>query len=113
MLSSSLYEQDYYFWANDQAEELIKRQIERLDWEHSELQGSSCKATIREQRRKIDRLLQRNPGLKQRWNEAFDEAWSDGRDLPIRETGLGENIFPEVPCFDSQEVQDENYWTQA
>ncbi|MBJ7901317.1 MAG: DUF29 family protein [Cyanobacteria bacterium RI_101] len=82
-----------------------------LKWKYQpECQGSSWRATIREQRRKINRLLQKNPGLKGRWQEAWEEAWLDGRDLAIRETELDESIFPETPCFDSEQVRDENYW---
>jgi len=82
-----------------------------LKWKYQpERQGSSWRATIREQRRKIDRLLQKNPGLKSRWQEAWKEAWLDGRDLAIRETGLDESTFPETPCFDAEQVRDENYW---
>ena len=82
-----------------------------LKWKYQpEHQGSSWRATIREQRRKISRLLHKNPGLKSRWQEAWEEAWLDGRDLAIRETGMDESIFPEIPCFDSEQVQDEGYW---
>ena len=82
-----------------------------LKWKYQpEGQGSSWRATIREQRRKIDRLLEKNPGLKSRWQEAWEEAWLDGRDLAIRETGLDESIFPEMPCFDHQQVRDTHYW---
>ncbi|AFY59977.1 DUF29 domain-containing protein [Synechococcus sp. PCC 6312] len=142
-LKQSLYEQDFYTWAHQQAQALSQRQIERLDWEHlaeelsdlgnrhydqlssrlavlighllkgkyqPEHQGNSWRATIREQRRKISRLLYRNPGLQSRWEEALAEAWLDGRDLAIRETGLTESIFPESPCFDSQQIRDENFW---
>ncbi|MFM1843719.1 MAG: hypothetical protein RLZZ490_2462 [Cyanobacteriota bacterium] len=82
-----------------------------LKWKYQpERQANSWRATIREQRRRIERLLQKNPGLKSRWQEAWEEAWLDGRDLAIRETGLDESIFPETPCFDAEQVRDENYW---
>ncbi|QUS59956.1 DUF29 domain-containing protein [Synechocystis sp. PCC 7338] len=71
-----------------------------------ERQGNSRQATIREQRRQIDRLLHKNSGLKGRWQE----AWLDGRDLAIRETGLDESILPETPCFNAEQVRDEGYW---
>ncbi|MEB3273694.1 MAG: DUF29 family protein [Prochlorothrix sp.] len=82
-----------------------------LKWKYqSERQSSSWRATIREQRRKIARLLHKNPGLKRRWQEAWEEAWLDGRDLAIRETGLDDAIFPEVPCFEAEQVCHQNYW---
>ncbi len=142
-VDQSLYEQDFYTWASEQARVLACHQVELLDWEHlaeeladlgnrhydqlssrlavlighllkwkyqPERQGSSWRATIREQRRKIDRFLQKNPGLQGRWDEAWEEAWLDGRDLAIRETGLEESVFPEVPCFNAEQVRNENYW---
>ncbi len=142
MPNSSLYDRDFYTWANAQAEALAKRQVEQLDWEHlaeelkdlgnrhydqlcsrlailighllkwkyqPEGQGNSWRATIREQRRKIDRLLQRNPGLRSRWEEALEEAWLDGRDLAIRETGLSELVFPTVICFTTAQLQDQDF----
>lgn len=82
-----------------------------LKWKYQpERQGNSWRATVREQRRKIDRLLERNPGLKSRWDEALEEAWLDGRDLAIRETGLAESMFPESPCFTADQIRDPNYW---
>jgi len=145
-LYESLYEQDFYTWANQQAQILAQHQVELLDWEHlaeevadlgnrhydqlssrlailighllkwkyqPEYRGSSWRATIREQRRKIERLLQRNPGLKRRWDEVWIEAWLDGRDLAIRETGLDESVFPEVPCFNAEQAQNQEYWPES
>ncbi|MDG2989977.1 DUF29 domain-containing protein [Candidatus Synechococcus calcipolaris G9] len=82
-----------------------------LKWKYQpNIQSNSWKATIREQRRKIIRLLQRNPGLKNRLEEAFAEAWLDGRDLAIRETGLDDGAFPEDCPFCLSQIQDDHYW---
>jgi hypothetical protein len=82
-----------------------------LKWKYQpNHRSNSWKATIREQRRKIERLLQRNPGLKSRWLEAFTEAWLDGRDLAIRETGLDDAVFPENCPFSASQIQDTEYW---
>jgi hypothetical protein len=87
-LNQSLYEQDFYTWTAEQAQALVQRRAESLDWENlaeeltdlgnrhydqlgsrlavlighllkwkyqPERQGSSWRATIREQRRKIER----------------------------------------------------------
>lgn len=82
-----------------------------LKWKYQPANRSnSWKATIREQRRKIDRLLERNPGLNNKWNEALEEAWLDGKDLAIRETGLDDQDFPEECPFSSFQIQDSNYF---
>ena len=82
-----------------------------LKWQYQPShQSNSWRATIREQRRKLERLLQRNPGLKNRWTEALDDAWLDGRDLAIQETGLDDSIFPENCPFSTLQLQNPDYW---
>jgi hypothetical protein len=84
-----------------------------LKWQcQSDQQSNSWRATIREQRRKIERLLRRNPGLKSRWQEALADAWPDALDLAIRETGLDEEIFPQHCPFTAQQLQDPNFWPE-
>jgi hypothetical protein len=81
-----------------------------LKWQYQPShQSNSWRATIREQRRKLERLLQRNPGLKNRWTEALDDAWLDGRDLAIQETGLDDSIFPENCPFSTLQLQNPDY----
>jgi hypothetical protein len=80
-----------------------------LKWQYqSDQQSNSWRATIREQRRKIDRLLRRNPGFKSRWQEAL----ADALDLAIRETGLDEDFFPQHCPFTTQQLQDPNFWPE-
>ena len=66
-----------------------------LKWQYQpEKQGVSWQATIREQRRKVERLIQENPSLKSYLAEALQDAYEDGLDLAVRETGLPFTIFP-------------------
>jgi hypothetical protein len=67
-----------------------------LKWQYQpELQGSSWQATIREQRRKIKRLIEQNPSLSSYLEEALQEGFEDGLDLAVRETNLPYETFPE------------------
>lgn len=52
--------------------------------------GASWESTIRTQREAIARRLKRTPSLKHTLEDPdwFADAWSDGRDLAVRETGL-------------------------
>src|SRR5277367_5308652 len=47
-----------------------------------------------QQRRRVERQLRRNPGLKGRMEEALADAYEDARDEAARETGLPTRTFP-------------------
>ncbi|MBD2552113.1 DUF29 domain-containing protein [Limnothrix sp. FACHB-708] len=64
-----------------------------------ERRKNSWIGTIREQRRRIQRLLKNNPSLQPFLDEAFREAYLDGRDLAIQETNLADSVFPETAPF--------------
>ena len=67
-----------------------------LKWQfQSEKRSSSWLGTIREQRVQIKLLLEDSPSLKPYLNEIFLAAYELGLALAIRETQLGEQIFPE------------------
>ncbi|MDO4997322.1 MAG: DUF29 domain-containing protein [Neisseria sp.] len=77
-----------------------------LKWKFQpERRGSSWLATIREQRRRIDRRLKESPSLRSRLNNAefYADIWLDGVAEAIRETGL-DDIFPESPIWTADEV---------
>ncbi|QYO68630.1 DUF29 domain-containing protein [Leptolyngbya sp. 7M] len=66
-----------------------------LKWEfQAEHRSKSGYATIREQRRRIRRLLQQNPSLKPYLPQALAEAYPDGVDLVVRETPLRYRDLP-------------------
>ena len=54
--------------------------------------GASWESTIRTQREAIARRLKRTPSLKHTLADPdwFIDAWNDGRDLAVRETGLSD-----------------------
>ena len=68
-----------------------------LKWQfQSERRSNSWLGTIREQRVQIKLLLEDSPSLKPYLEQAFTDAYELGLALAIRETQLGEQIFPEV-----------------
>lgn len=70
-----------------------------LKWQFQhEKRSNSWLGTIREQRIQIKLLLEDSPSLKPYLHEVFLAAYELGLALAIRETQLGEQIFPEV-CF--------------
>lgn len=71
-----------------------------LKWQYQPLMRcNSWVGTIREQRRRIQRLMKRNPSLQPFLEEALLEAYPDGRDLAIQDTNLGDSTFPEECPF--------------
>ena len=68
-----------------------------LKWHFQpEKRSNSWLGTIREQRVQIKLLLQDSPSLKPYLNEVFPDAYELGLALAIRETQLGEQVFPEI-----------------
>lgn len=80
-----------------------------LKWRFQpERRGNSWRLTIAEQRRRIDRLLRRNPSLKHELAESFSEAYGDALLMAERETSLPANVFPaDSPWTFDQAMQDE------
>lgn len=67
-----------------------------LKWQFQpEKRSNSWLATIREQRREVETLLQENPSLKSYLAEALQQGYQAGVDLAVRETDLPYETFPE------------------
>lgn len=68
-----------------------------LKWQFQpEKRTNSWLGTIREQRVQIKLLLQDSPSLKPYLDEVFLTVYELGLALAIRETQLGEQVFPEI-----------------
>jgi len=81
-----------------------------LKWEYQLTKRSrSWVATIREQRRKINKLLQKNPSLKSYLDEAIQEAYLDGIDLAVRETLMEYRTFPSAVPYTWQQIESPNF----
>jgi hypothetical protein len=74
--------------------------------------GNSWIATIKEQRRRVKRVLQKNPGLKSYLNEAFEYAYGDARLIAARETGFEDKRFPADCPFTQAQAMDEEFWPE-
>jgi hypothetical protein len=67
------------------------------------------KGTIREQRKRLNRLLKKNPSLKPYLIEVFDEMYLDARDITIDKTGLPSDTFPVQSIVTVEQALDEAY----
>lgn len=70
------------------------------------------RATIREQRRQITRLLQDSPSLKPDLLAALQDAYESGRDLAIEETNLPDEIFPENCPYSFEQAIDAEFFPE-
>lgn len=81
-----------------------------LKWEFQpDRRSKSWRATVREQRRTIQRLLAQNPSLKPYLGEAIAVAYESGLDLVVRETPLD---YPDLPTdcpYTSQQIFDPDF----
>ncbi|KPN72661.1 DUF29 domain-containing protein [Neisseria sp. 83E34] len=82
-----------------------------LKWKFQpERQGNSWKATIKEQRLKIKRLLAESPSLKSRLedSEFCSDVWSYGVAAALRETEL-ESTFPEQAIWSMADILNDEF----
>jgi hypothetical protein len=137
MQTTTLYEQDFYAWTQQQAEllrsgkwnlidvenlveemESLGRQEQQelrnrlgvllghlLKWYYQpEARSKSWFYTIREQRRRLQQLLNENPSLKPYLPEAIRLAYPDGLDLVGQETPLDPEQLPSSCPFSNEEI---------
>ena len=70
---------------------LLKWQVQVL------LRSPGWSGTIREQRRRIEKLLRESPSLRPVFGQLIPEAYIEARDKAAQETGLPETNFP-IDC---------------
>lgn len=72
--------------------------------------GNSWKASIHGARRDIQKLLRKNPGLKPKLPEAFEDAYASAVDWAIAETNLPEARFPTACPWSLEQALDDGFW---
>jgi ribosomal protein L29 len=140
VLTTTLYDQDFYAWTQQQVEILLSGRLEELDIDNlveeieslgkqqrqelrnrlgvllghllkcrfqPDARSKSWVATIREQRREIQELLDENPSLKPYLAEAICKSYPKGLDLVDRETPILMSDLPPVCPFSEAEIFDE------
>jgi hypothetical protein len=84
-----------------------------LKWQHQpERQGNSWRNTIKSQRDRIARRIQKTPSLKADLNDAawWRDVWADALDIAVKETGLLYEAFPESCPWTLNQVMDADFW---
>jgi hypothetical protein len=78
-----------------------------LKWDHQpSMRNRSWTLTIREQRRRAERQLRKNPGQKSQVDEPLEAAYEDARLEATSETGLSLSIFPIRRPFEYGELME-------
>lgn len=81
-----------------------------LKWQFQpEKRSNSWLGTIREQRIQIKLLLQDSPSLNPYLEEVFLTAYELGLALAIRETQLGEQVFPEACPYTPEQIMNPEF----
>jgi len=85
-----------------------------LKWQfQQERMTPSWKHTIVEQRKRIAKLLRKNPSLSSDLDESFIDAYEFAVDSAARETGLESSTFPQQCPWTFKQVVDPNFWPEA
>lgn len=85
-----------------------------LKWQYQPAyQGCSRKFTIIEQRKRINKHLKENPGLKSKLIEVIESAYEYAVSGAVRETGLAPEIFPENCPWTFEVLMDETFWPES
>ena len=91
---------------------LLKWQFQYRDladrWQ--EFEGKSWRNTIIEQRKQISKQLAMSPSLKPYLPEALLEAYEDGLDLAVKETGLARTVFPDTCPYEISQILDDDFY---
>jgi len=81
-----------------------------LKWElQPELRGKSWRSTIREQRRRIQKLIKENPSLKPHLSEAIRDSYEAALDLVVRETPFDYQELPTQCIYSIEQILDHNF----
>lgn len=76
-----------------------------LKWDYQPIHRSrSWEATIREQRKRIAKLLKDNPSLKAKLVDAQEAGYGYGRDRASGETDMPVETFPENSPYTWQDI---------
>lgn len=74
--------------------------------------SASWAGSVREQRRQIERICRKNPGVKAHRQPEFDEAYESAREGAVAETGLPIDSFPEACPFSLEQVESSDFWPE-
>lgn len=88
--------------------------VHLLKWRHQPgLRGGGWRGPIGEQRRRIARLLRKNPGMWPKRRAEFVEAFEEARERASDESGLPLVAFSASCPFTLEQAEDREFWPEA
>ena len=85
-----------------------------LKWQTQvNFRSSGWRGTIREQRRRIARLMRDSPSLRSRLDHVIPEAYAAARDMAANETGLPNTTFSATCPFTPEQLLAEDFLPEA
>jgi hypothetical protein len=84
--------------------------VHLLKWHHQpERRTRSWLGSITRERANVARALRKNPGLKSRRSELFEDAYRDARKEAAAETGIALAVFPAECPFTMEQALDDSF----
>jgi hypothetical protein len=81
-----------------------------LKWQHQpNFRERSWQLNIKDQRRKMERLIRNNPSLRHNLDQTLADAYVDAIFAAAKETGLAEDVFPQHCPYPIQNIIDSDY----
>jgi len=88
--------------------------VHLLKWRSQpEKRGVSWELTIEEQRKRITRHLQKNPSLKSRLPETYEETYDYAVLKAAKETQLHRSVFPKQCPWTFEQATDLGFWPES
>ena len=82
-----------------------------LKWQYQpDKRSKSWRNTIVEQRRRIARVMRRNPSVRPKRLEELDDSYTLARNQAAEKTNLPLSTFPETCPFTLEQVEDPDFW---
>jgi len=84
-----------------------------LKWQFQpKFKGASWELTIDEQRAKIAELLEDNPSLRSKLNDAIARGYQHGKRAATKETGIDQSTFPARCPWSFEQAIDPDFWPE-
>ena len=87
-------------------------QLPQLSERWREFDGRSWRATLIEQRDRLNKRLRETPGLRSVLADCLPEAYADAVALAVKEAGLPQQIFPAKCPYVEAQLLDEEYYPE-
>jgi hypothetical protein len=126
-----LYDEDFYAWTQQQAALLRAKEWRELDYgnlaeelealgkrdrresEHRLERSRGWRSTIREQRRRLARLLQDSPSLRSEIPALLDDGYPHACGKALDETRLPPEVLPPTCPWTAVQVLDDAFWPEG